>query len=265
MVVTGGGAVVGAVVGSTGAVTCCAVVVFAVVVTPVVVVVDRSSSRARRVEWGNVLDRVLAALEVLPDRIGLRQREVLGRRVAGRPLHEQPPDLRREAAAGDGDPVHVLHRDLALRVADPDRRLELRHVAAEPRVGVVVGRAGLAGRGTAEVGAHAGAAEHVLLEDLRHRVGDPVRDHALPLWLAPAGVGVDLAVGEHDLPDRHRLRVDPAGCDRRACAQAMSSGDNIARAEPDRGNELERRLWRTPASRAISATFSGPTSSVSCA
>ena len=67
----------------------------------------------------------------------------------------------RERAARDADPVHVRHLDLRVRVADPDRRGEVRRVADEPRVGEVVGRPGLPGGGPAEVGARARPAEHV--------------------------------------------------------------------------------------------------------
>ncbi len=194
-VVIGGGAVVTCtvVVGTTGMVTLC-VVVCVIGCVGVTVVTARGRRRRRRGRRGGrarrlVDDVVLAPLERLPDRIGLRQREVLRRRVPRRLLHEPPPDLGREAAAGDRDPVHVLHRDLALRVADPDRRLEVRQVAAEPGVGVVVGRARLARGRAAEVRARAGPVEHVLLEDLRHRVGDAVRDHALALRACPSRPG----------------------------------------------------------------------------
>ena len=98
-----------------------------VVVVVVVVVAERA--------------RVLAALEVGPLRPVLRLGEVDRVELADRGAHEAAPDLRREGAARDRDAVHVRHRDLPARVADPDGRRELRRVAAEPRVGVVLGRA----------------------------------------------------------------------------------------------------------------------------
>ena len=53
-------------------------------------------------------------------------------------LHERLPDQRRERAAGDRIAVELRrHRDELVRIADPDRRHELRRVADEPRVAVV--------------------------------------------------------------------------------------------------------------------------------
>ena len=67
-------------------------------------------------------------------------------RYGERPLHEALPDQRREGAAGDRVAVVLgQHRRQLVRVADPDRRDELRRVADEPGVAVVLGRAGLAG------------------------------------------------------------------------------------------------------------------------
>ena len=82
-------------------------------------------------------------------------------------LHERVPDLRRERPAGDGVAVVLGHHRLQLaRVPDPDGDDELRHVADEPRVAVVLGRAGLAGDGpVAERGALARALGHDLLQD----------------------------------------------------------------------------------------------------
>ena len=125
------------------------------------------------------------------------------------------------------------HRDLTPRIAEPDRRLEAGREAAEPRVGEVVRRPGLPGGRRAEVGARARAARHVLLEDPRDLRGDPVRDDALALRDAPAGLAIDLAAGEDDLPDRHRLRVDPARGDRRVGGSEVERRDD-ARAEAHR-------------------------------
>ena len=151
----------------------------------------------------------------MPGRPGRRLREGERILVPDRFQHERAPDRRRERRPRHLDPVDVAHRDLAARIADPHRRLELRREPAEPRIGVVARRAGLAGGRMPEVGAGPGAVGHVLLEDLDDRVRDTVRDDALALGDAPARVAVDLAVAQHDLPDRHRLRVDAAGRERR--------------------------------------------------
>ena len=60
------------------------------------------------------------------------------------------------------------------RVADPDRGRQRRRVADEPGVGEVVDRAGLAGRGAADLRLGAGAALDVLLQDLGRLGGDAV-------------------------------------------------------------------------------------------
>ena len=132
-------------------------------------------------------------------------------------------------------PCTLVHRDLAARVADPDGGAEPRRVAAEPGVGMLLRRPGLAGGGLAVVGADAGAVLDVLLEDLRHRVGDAVRDHALALRLAPARALV-LAGREDHLADRHRLGVDPARGERRVGGGHVERRD-VHRAEADRGDE----------------------------
>ncbi len=71
-------------------------------------------------------------------------------------------------------------------VADPHRGRERGRVPAEPRVRVVLGRARLAGGRPPEVSADTRPAGDVLAQDPRHLGGDPVRDHARPLRLAPA-------------------------------------------------------------------------------
>src|ERR671937_905690 len=97
----------------------------------------------RRWGRGGEARAVLTLRPRLPDDGVQRGAPVERRFVRKCRLHEEAPDRRGEGAAGDGDPVHVLHRDLALGVADPNRRLQLRRVAREPGIGVVVGRAGL--------------------------------------------------------------------------------------------------------------------------
>ena len=61
--------------------------------------------------------------------------------------------------------LHAVQRDLALWVADPHARRELRRVAAEPRIDVVLRGPGLPGHRTAE--------------EAGRRAG-PVRDDVLP-------------------------------------------------------------------------------------
>src|SRR4051812_25491932 len=98
---------------------------------------------------GRRLVRRAAAVLPLPvpgaeGREPVRHEEVRRGLVRDRLLHEEVPDRRRERAACNRDAVHVVHRDLRALVADPHACLELRDVAAEPGVGVILGRAGLA-------------------------------------------------------------------------------------------------------------------------
>ena len=137
-------------------------------------------------------------------------------------------------------PCTLVHLDRRIRIADPDGGREVRRVADEPGVAEVLRRAGLARRGAAEVGARARAGEHVALEDPRHLVGDPVREDALALRLAPAGLVVVGAVREDDLADRHRPRIDAAGGEGRVRRGHLEHRDRV-RAETDRGDRLELR------------------------
>ena len=197
---------------------------------------SRSSSRGRRLVVGGRgrgFARVLAGRERVPDRRGMRLRELADRGRADRLLHEQAPDRGREGAARNRDAVHVRHRDLGLGVADPDSSGQRGGDPAEPGVGVVLGGAGLAARGATDVRAHARPRLDVLLEDLRHLVGDPVRDHALALGVAPAAVPVLVAVGVDDLADRHRLGVDPARGEGRVRGRLVE-GRDADRAEAHR-------------------------------
>ena len=102
--------------------------------------------------------------------------EVPHGRVRERRLHEAPPDLGRERAAGDGDPVDVRHRHLAARVAHPDGGRDPRRVPDEPRVGVLVRRPRLPGDRPGERRAGACPVAHVLLEHVGDGGGDPVRE-----------------------------------------------------------------------------------------
>ncbi len=127
-----------------------------------------------------------------------------------------------------------------LRIAHPDRGLERGRVAAEPCVGVVVGRPRLAGVGASrDVRADARPVEHVLLEHVRDRRRDPVRDDPRPLRLSPAAA--DLAAGEDDPPDRDRLGVHAAGRQRRVDGGHVERGHR-AGAESERRRRLQLRL-----------------------
>ncbi len=154
--------------------------------------------------------------------------------------HVPPPDVRREAAPGDRDAVDRLHRDLPLRIADPDDGRQVRGEAGEPGVGVIVGRPGLARRRSNERRPGAGAVLHVLLEDLRDHVGLALGHHAAPLRLAPACLGVLAAVAEDDLADRHRTRVHAAPGDRRVAGSEVERRDGDG-AEPERRHGQQRR------------------------
>ena len=122
------------------------------------------------------------------------------------------PDLGRQAPAVHLDAVHVHHRHLGVRVAHPHRGGEVRGEAVEPRVGEVVGRAGLGGRRAADRRAGRRARLHVLAQNPRRLVGHGVGEHLLAL--RPTQV-LRLAVGEHDLLDGDRLVAVAAGGDRR--------------------------------------------------
>ena len=124
----------------------------------------------------------------MPDGLGERLREVAHRSRPDRLVHEELPDRGGERPARDRDPVHVLHRDLRLRIADPDRGRERRRDPVEPRVRVILGRARLTACGPADVRADAGPGLDVLLEDLRHLGRDPVGNHAVAFRPAPVPV-----------------------------------------------------------------------------
>ena len=152
-----------------------------------------------------------------------------------------PPDLGREGAAGDGDAVHVRHRHLAVRVTDPDGRVQRGRVPDEPGVGMVIGGARLAGDRPAEVRGGPGAVLDVLLEDLRDDVGDAFGDDPLAGGLAPARGLVLLVPGQDDARDRHRPRVDAARGQGRVRGGHLERRD-ADRAQADRGDRGERRL-----------------------
>ena len=218
----------------------------------------RAVVRRRRVRAAAVLP---LAVPVLVRRIRVRQQEVARRLVLERLLHEEAPDLRRERPAGDRDAVHVGHRNLALLVAHPDRRLELRRVAAEPGVVVILRRAGLAGRGPPEVRGDAGPGEDVLLEDARHLVRNTRRNHLLLLRPAPAGLRVRGSLRQDDLRDGHRLRVEAARGERRIGRRHVERRHRD-RAETDRRDVAHdaplREGVRTPSLRRHRSDVVGP-------
>ena len=107
------------------------------------------------------------------------------------PSHERLPDQRRERAARDRVRRGTgRHRHELVRVADPDGGDELRRVADEPRVAVVLGRAGLAGdlpagqRAALPVPYADDALQHVV-DDRRLRLGQHrLRDGVVDVRLA---------------------------------------------------------------------------------
>src|SRR5438105_6344161 len=114
-----------------------------------------------------------------------------------------------------------------MRVADPDAGCELRDVAAEPGVDVVLGRSGLAGDRAADRGAGPGSFLGHRLERVGDLVGDLLRDggasDALPerddlpgggtYRVDGLGLVAYAPVGQRRVGDRHLERTD------RLCAQ----------------------------------------------
>ena len=155
--------------------------------------------------------------------------------------------------------MHARHLPgLALGVAHPHCGGQLRRVTDEPRVAVVLGRAGLARQRTADVGTGARAVLHDLLErevhDPRLVPGQgPVSVGLAVIERGPAGVldlREDLGVGLHALVGEAQIRVGhlhhrhvlgtegqrrhrvQAGPD----AQGLRGGDHLV--GPDGGDEL---------------------------
>ncbi len=102
----------------------------------------------------------------------------MSRHPGQRGRHELSPDRGRERAAGDVDAAYE-HRPQRSGVADPDGGRQVRRVPAEPGVGVVGRRAGLAGRGTTERGAGAGPSRDHLAQDRGGFAGFPALHHPL--------------------------------------------------------------------------------------
>ena len=122
-----------------------------------------------------------------------------------------PPKTAREA-------LDVVQRDLALRVAHPHAGRELRHVAAEPGVDVVLRGPGLAGGRAADVRGGAGPArDHDACERVRDEVGVVLPQDLL----APAAdLQVGLAVREVDPLER---RAHGAATRERRASRTRSS------------------------------------------
>src|SRR6476659_5063263 len=142
-----------------------------------------------------------------------------------RPLHEAGPDRHGDiggVAVGDDRP--------GLVEADPDAGDEMRREAYEPRVVVVVGRAGLPGGGKRET--HLPRAvgrsrrDHVR-EHARHQIGRRRADSLVGL----AGRLIqDLPVGILNAPDHHRVAYHAAVGERTVCGSELRER-HFARAE----------------------------------
>ncbi len=87
-------------------------------------------------------------------------------------LHEGRPYLGRERATCHFAAVHVLHLELSLGIAHPDCCREVRRVADEPRVAILLRRTGLAGGGPPDPRCPSRASRDHALE----QVGGEVRD-----------------------------------------------------------------------------------------
>src|SRR3954470_22388745 len=175
------------------------------------------------VEAGAVVEAAAAAARVLAEERPRHERMLGLREAAAEPaagdLHVLAPQLGRDRAAGD-----ARHRLARLRVPEPDGGRQVRREADEPCVGEVVGRAGLAAGGTADLRrvGEAGARLDVLLEDLRPLVRHAVGERTV---LARAAEVVDVAVGERDLADRDRPVAPAAGGDRRVRVRHLERRD----------------------------------------
>src|SRR3954451_12433084 len=201
---------------------------------------------------GAVVEATAAAARVLAEERPRHER-VLGllepaAELAAGLLHVLAPELRRDRAARDPG-----HRHARLRVAEPHGGRQVRREADEPRVGEVVGGAGLAGGRAADLRRvrEAGAALDVLLEDLRRLGGDAVGERAVLARLAEV---VDVAVGERDLPDRDRAVAPAAGGDRRVGVGHLERGDAARQAAKALGRVgvqagLDAHVVRGPAHR----------------
>ena len=245
-----------------------------VAVRVVVPVVGRRAGR--RVESGAVVVSTARSASAYWPRLQRRARPApssaarevdVRRRADARPPCSACQIVAGNVAAGDGDAVDVRHRDLAAADSRPrpsprgsacsrrtTRRRSCRSSRSCPRP---AGRSRRRRRCRPSM-----FCSSIFVTSSATQSGITRR----ALRLAPAGVVSDLAVREHDLADRHRLRVDPARGERRV------RGGHVERRHGDRAEAHRRHVRavrvsgvRTPSPCAISATFSGPTSSVSWA
>ena len=140
------------------------------------------------------------------------------------------------------------HRHELVRVADPDRGHELRRVADEPRVAVVLGRAGLARR---PAGRRAAARAcrcprwTTLLQELRRRSRRVRRrEHACARRSARSALAVSTDAIARGAVAEDRA-VDPVAAvrERRVRARHLERVDRLG-AEPDR--EVALQLARDP-------------------
>ena len=125
--------------------------------------------------------------------------------------HEVVPDRRGHGATEHRPSVVRVHRDLSVREPDPDRRRDLRRVAGEVHVRVVLRGAGLPGHGSARMfAAVPGPAAHDPLEHRGHEVRDLGLDHllALELVLVQDALVLRGVLGDvRELHPPHRPRV----------------------------------------------------------
>src|SRR5829696_2759479 len=171
----------------------------------------------------------VAAEERLRDERRLGRREVAAELALGH-AHVRVPDLRRERGAGHvGAVVEPEHLRAVIGIADPYRGRQPRREAHEPRVGELVRGARLARHGAVDVRRGAGAAGHVLLEDLGRLGGDAVLEGPGPLDL-PARGQLLAAVGEGHARDRRRPVAIAAGGDRRVGVGHLERRDAVGEA-----------------------------------
>ena len=193
--------------------------------------------RRRRDVVRVVAERERAALERLVLRIGLRLGE-LPRAAAGRSCapssaaRSRPGSCRRRrrsrgrspsGSRPPGSPSRRRSRDRACSRRTTRRRACRSCPSCRRRAGRTPAR-------------DARAVADVVLEDLGHLPCDAVRDHARSLRRAPAGLGVLLAVRQHDLADRRRLGVDAA------CGERRVGGCHVERRDRDRAEAHRRHV-----------------------
>ena len=163
--------------------------------------------------------RLLCGVDGDGDIAHRRCRERLGRQRRCRPLHQQAPDLGRPGAAEHGDPrPRRLHRYLSLVEADPHGRRQLGDGADEPRVVVVVVRAGLADLRTPDVGGGSRPVQHHVLQDVVGRSGNLRLDDLLGCGSACHRI---VPSGRDHRFDRHGIDAPASGRERAVGARHL--------------------------------------------